>query len=201
MTDSMRGATPWLRRKPDIRPLPTQPAPYGLAAGTRLAAGQGAVPVEELSPGDMIETTAGPQRLLRVLRQTVGLMLEGRQVELPAGLLGLAAPLVVSAGQRIVLRHDLARRHFATDAVQMTAGELADAGLASDLDPAAHRTLFLPVVLCASEAPLGPVALSLVSVEELMAQVSREVHTGVRPEISGAALRPLASPPCPSAQH
>lgn len=201
MTDALRGVTRWLRRKPDIRPLPAQPAPYGLAAGTRLATGQGAAPVEELSPGDMIETTAGPQRLLRVLRQTVGLMLEDRQVELPAGLLGLCAPLVVSAGQRIVLRDARALRHFETDAVQMTAGALADAGLARELDPVAQRTLYLPVVLCASEAPLGPVALSLVSVEELMPQVSGEARPVAGRELAGDALRLLASLTDLSAQH
>lgn len=114
------------------------------ARGTRICAVAGEVAVEDLAPGDLVETVdAGAQPLLRVrrrilspedLRAAPGL----RPVRIPAGALGGGLPrrdLVLSPQHHVLVRSRLAERMIGAEEVLVAALHLAGSGGIAQTDP------------------------------------------------------------------
>ena len=137
------------------------PAGVGMAAGTRVETMTGSVAVEDLVPGMVLDTTEGPQTVLRVVACRPGTPAAGEQVEIVSGVAGRGRPLVLAAEQRIVVSGWIAELHFGVDAVEMTAGTLRHAGFARTVSGMAEATLYLPIVSRPCAVYAGAIALSL----------------------------------------
>lgn len=137
------------------------PAGFGLSMGTRVETTTGVVAVEDLVPGMVLDTTEGPQTVLRVLVCRPGSPAATRQVMLPAGPLGRGRPLVLAADQEIVVTGWIAELHFGVEAVVMTPAMLRRQGLAQDVAALDEQVLYLPVVSKPCAVFAGAVALSL----------------------------------------
>ncbi|MFN6978778.1 MAG: Hint domain-containing protein [Gemmobacter sp.] len=100
--------------------------PVGLPMGTLVLTLDGALPVEHLGPGDRIVTRAGVRRLRAV---TVTVLADAAMVAVAPGALGHDRPdrpLMLPAGQAVLLRDWRARAMFGTDAALVAVGRLAD---------------------------------------------------------------------------
>lgn len=162
----------------------SMPAGVGFAAGTRVETQAGAVAVERLVPGMVLDTTEGPQTVLRVVACRPGAPAASEQVEIAPGLIGRGRRLVLAAGQEIVVTGWIAELHFGAGSVAMTAGLLRDAGLARDVDAAAEATLYLPILSRPCAVYAGAIALT-----------SGCVATGASPQDSaGTEVRRLSAP-------
>ena len=139
----------------------SMPAGVGLAAGTRVETLAGVVAVEDLEPGMVLDTTEGPQPVLRVLACRPGLPAAAEQLSIAAGATGRGRPLVLAADQEIVVTGWIAELHFGADAVVLTAEMLRRQGLAQPVAPDAEATLYLPVVAKPCAVYAGAVALTL----------------------------------------
>ncbi|PWK60428.1 Hint domain-containing protein [Roseicyclus mahoneyensis] len=140
------------------------PFACGLAAGTRVETADGLVAVEDLVPGQLLETTEGHQPLLRLLRCLPGSPSATSQVMLPAGILGRGKPLILAAEQEIVVSGWIAELHFGADAVTLTPAMLLRQGLARVVGPAQETSLYMPVVARPSAVYAGALALTIACV-------------------------------------
>lgn len=137
------------------------PTGVGLAAGTRVETLAGVVAVEDLVPGMLLDTTAGPQPVLRVLVCRPGMPSAAEQVMLPAGTVGRGLPLVLAAEQEIVVTGWIAELHFGADSVVLTPEMLRRAGVAQAVAGTDEQTLYLPVVAAPCAVYAGAIALTL----------------------------------------
>lgn len=137
------------------------PAGVGLAAGTKVETLSGVVAVEDLVPGMVLDTTEGPQQVLRVLACRPGTPSAAEQVVLTGGMAGRGRPLVLAAEQEIVVTGWIAELHFGADAVVLTGAMLRRMGMASSVAAPAEATLYLPVVAKPCAVYAGAIALTL----------------------------------------
>lgn len=103
------------------------PPACGFARGTAIATPAGAVPVQDLSPGDLVLTAdRGPLPLVDRLCRTAR---DGADapVTLPAGLLGNDRPLRLAPGHCLLVRHPCAQLHFGCGEVLVPAGAFVGA--------------------------------------------------------------------------
>lgn len=157
----------------------TEPAVLGMAAGTRLETADGRIAVEDIVPGQMLDTTLGLQEVVAVLRLRPCPLASCAQVDLPAGLMGLTRSMIVAGEQEIVVSGWLAELHFGTDAVSMTAANLVEAGLAKRLARTAEVDLYLPVLAQPCAVYAGHFALAVSGPDHGAASVAQPFDAGL----------------------
>jgi len=97
------------------------------AAGTHIRTTRGEVRVEDLEPGDLIETRDhGPQPLRWIGRRKVAATGRFAPVVIERGTLGLHETLVLSPQHRVVIRHHMAELLFGEDEVLVAAKDLVN---------------------------------------------------------------------------
>ncbi|MCK0166797.1 Hint domain-containing protein [Jannaschia sp. S6380] len=105
--------------------------PICFAAGTLIATPSGAIPVEMLSPGDMVTTLGqGPQPLRWTARRTVPALGDHAPIVFAPGTFGNARPLLVSPQHRIWVSDWRAQVLQGAEAVLIPARDFARAGQA-----------------------------------------------------------------------
>lgn len=104
----------------------------GIVAGTRVATALGWRPVEALAPGDLVLTfDHGMQPLRQVRRRVVAprsSVAADWPLEVPAGELGNADPLLLLPDQPLVIESDMAETLFGDPFVLITAADLDGCG-------------------------------------------------------------------------
>lgn len=97
------------------------------AAGTHIRTTRGEVRVEDLAPGDLIETRDnGPQPLRWIGRRRVAATGNFAPVVIERGTLGYHETLVLSPQHRVVIRHHMAELLFGEDEVLVAAKDLVN---------------------------------------------------------------------------
>jgi hypothetical protein len=114
------------------QPVSSKPrkTPFAFTPGTRIDTPQGARPVEELAPGDLVTTLHNGSQPVRwvgsrwVSHADMQLREDLRPVQLEAGAFGNPAPLLVSPRHRILLNDWRAQVYFGEDEVLIPAQAL-----------------------------------------------------------------------------
>ena len=117
-------------------------APHCFAAGTRIATIRGAVPVQDLQPGDLVQTMDSG---LKPIQWIGGRGVDGTgqfaPIRFRAGAIGNASDLLVSPQHRILVRKDAAKTGFGQSEILVAARHMVD-GDQVICDPVAHVEYF-----------------------------------------------------------
>lgn len=100
----------------------------GILAGTHIRTLDGDLPVEFIEPGDRIVTRSGAVRVISI---STSLRRFAPVVRLPASTIGHRRPeadLLVSPGQRVMIRDWRAASLYGSEVAAVPAGRLADGG-------------------------------------------------------------------------
>ncbi len=184
--------------------------PLCFCAGTLIATTTGAVPVEDLVPGDLIETADhGAMPLRQIFHTTViadRLSADDtlRPVRITAGALGLGLPerdLLVSRQHRILVSSPIAKRMFGRQEVLVAAIKLTQTP-GVYVDQAARQLDYFHLLFDSHQIVFanGAPAESLFTGPEALKAVSDQARAEILklfPELEGQADGPPAARPIP----